>query len=70
MQLISILSGDCVVCKIGSRAVYPIFRVGSQSLRTEATKTYTNEEIKFANIDVLIRTIVQLYRYGVSIGYT
>tara|TARA_A100000164_G_C21812763_1_gene726370 strand:- start:23 stop:547 length:525 start_codon:yes stop_codon:yes gene_type:complete len=66
MQLISILSGDCVVCKIGSRAVYPIFRVGSQSLRTEATKTYTNEEIKFANIDVLIRDPGDRFVSGVN----
>ena len=66
MKLTSILSGDCIVCKIGSRAVYPIFRVGSMSLKAEASKTYTNEKIKFANIDVLIRDPGDRFVSGVN----
>ena len=66
MKLTNILSGDCIVCKIKSRAVYPIFRVGSMSLKAEASKTYTNEKIKFANIDVLIRDPGDRFVSGVN----
>ena len=66
MKLNSILSSDCTVYKIKSRAVYPIFRVGSESLKAEANKTYTNEGIKFANIDVLIRDPGDRFVSGVN----
>jgi len=47
---------ECRVLRIGKTFVYPIFRVGSTSLKLEADQVYINEEIgKCDMIDIFIR---------------
>lgn len=61
------LNTDCEVVAIGGHAVYPIFRVGSTSLRRAAERTYLNEQIQqCGHIDILIRDPEERFRSGLT----
>jgi len=52
----SLLNTDCVVARIGTHLVYPIFKVGSTSLMSAADKILVNEEIgQCRHIEILLR---------------
>ena len=51
-----LLNTDCVVVSVGPHTIYPIFRVGSTTLKIAADRKYTNEEITNCDhIDILLR---------------
>lgn len=51
-----LLNTDCLVVDIRGRKVYPIFKVGSSSLKEAADKQITNKHIeKIDHIEILLR---------------
>lgn len=58
---------DCVVLVVGAHTVYPIFRVGSTSLRLSSSKSIVNEQIKScAGIEVLLRNPDERFISGLN----
>jgi len=51
-----LLTSDCTVVEINGKVIFPIFKVGSSSLRHDADKTYTNNDIsRCGHIYIFIR---------------
>jgi hypothetical protein len=58
---------DCVVVDIGPHTIYPIFRVGLNSLMSACDKKYINSEItECKHIDVMIRDPDERFVSGVN----
>ena len=58
---------DCVVLVVGAHTVYPIFRVGSTSLRLSSSKSILNEQIKSCtDIQVLLRNPDERFVSGLN----
>jgi len=63
----NLLNTDCVVVDIGKHTVYPIFRVGHNTLMSVCNKKYVNEEIQNCNhVDVIIREPEARFVSGVN----
>ena len=66
-QWSKLLTGNCVVVKIGSYFVYPIHKVGHTSLMSVAEKKYVNEHLSsITHIDVLWRNPSVRFVSGVN----
>jgi hypothetical protein len=63
-----LLNADCRVIKIGNQFVYPIFKVGSNSLFAEADTVFLNNEIRdrCGDIQVLIRDPEKRFISGIN----
>ena len=63
----NLLNTDCIVVRVGTHTVYPIYRSGSTSLELSADKVYTNEQIKECDhIEVLIRDPHERFVSGIN----
>ena len=53
--------------QVDDRLIYPIFRVGSTSIKKVSSKIYVNEEIRNCrNIEVLIRDPIERFVSGIN----
>jgi hypothetical protein len=63
----SLLTTECKVVQVDDQMIYPIFRVGSSSIKKVASKVYTNKQIRECeNIQVLIRDPAERFISGVN----
>jgi len=64
---LKLLDADCIVIKIGTDTIYPIFRNGSTSLIADKNESYVNDQIKScSNIQVLIRDPEVRFASGIN----
>lgn len=66
-QWSKLLSTDCCVVKVKNYTVYPIFKVGSTSLKAAAVEQYVNNDIGTCrHIDILIRDPEERFISGLN----
>ncbi len=62
-----LLNTDCVVVGVGTRIVYPIFRVAHSTLMSVCDRKYVNEEIHHCNhIEIIMREPEERFVSGVN----
>ena len=62
-----LLNTECLVVDIGGEKIYPIFRVGSSSLRAAAEENFTNKQIsELSHVNVLLRDPEKRFSSGVN----